>query len=284
MSPKDDKLHLKSGQFTSMVNTSLKFQLSEQAYVIIPARLESTRLPQKLLLRETGHSLLYHTYHNALWCPHVKGVCVATDSDEIMDEVNSFQGFAVKTGPHSSGTSRVSQAYSMLCCPNGDERLLFSKYIVNLQADEPSLTSDDLSKLIGSMNSINHPDISSLYFEISEEAAEDPNRVKVVVNAQDNAMYFSRYGIPFRGNSTIPAKWYQHVGVYAFTKNFMHLLGSAGVHQGMHCLTESLEQLAWLGQGYSIRMAEIDHETNGIDVRADYDQFVEEYKCRKSSS
>lgn len=256
------------------------------ALIIIPARLHSTRLPQKLLLRETGHSLLWHTFKNAIASKAI-GACVATDSREIFNEVESFQGLAVMTGEHPTGTSRIIDAIGILG-RSGSPWLLKSDIIINLQADEPLLTPDDINYLIYVLENSNAP-IATLCFEITEpDEILNPNRIKVVRGHSNNALYFSRYGIPFGveknkyGDDISPKHtYYQHVGVYAFRKDILDDL--INLPKSSISEAESLEQLAWMEWGYPIVVGDITHPTNGIDTREDYDLFVEEIRNAQSS-
>lgn len=246
------------------------------AFIIIPARYNSTRLPGKLLLRETGDTLIYHTYMNALRSRKANAVCVATDSKEIFDEVRSFNGLAVMTGEYSCGTDRVIEACKILS-RNMNDKFLFSKIVVNLQADEPSLTSDDIDRLINNIES-NNSKVSSLRFSIDYDQACDPNRVKVITDYNNRAMYFSRYPIPFLCdlNNSQSISYFQHVGVYAFDKRFLTEDIPKMVQTDLE-IAEDLEQLRWLEYGADISIETIDHATNGIDTREDYDDFIRSY-------
>lgn len=248
------------------------------SYAIIPARIGSTRLKNKLLLRDTGYSLIYHTFKNAMDATKISGVCVATDSEEVFAEVESFGGFALMTSPdHECGSDRVAEAVEILSV-HGHESFCSADSIINLQADEPSLSGSDLDILVNTLHSTNS-NIASLYFEITDEdKILDPNRVKVVVDDNNKALYFSRHAIPYGVEWSLnvdnTACYYQHVGVYAF-RDYRKL----GYPRGMLEQAENLEQLRWLERGWDIAMGKISHESNGIDTQKDYDLFVESWKA-----
>ncbi|HOM17736.1 MAG TPA: 3-deoxy-manno-octulosonate cytidylyltransferase, partial [Thermoguttaceae bacterium] len=152
-----------------------------RSYLVIPARLASTRLPRKMLLRETGKPLIQHTYESAIQAEHPLGVCVATDSEEIFDAVRAFGGQVRMTDPAAaSGTDRVAEiARSMT------EIDLF----VNLQGDEPELGGKAIDLAIRLLEQNPQASMSTLATPIrSRRQWEDPACVKVVFDAQGRAI------------------------------------------------------------------------------------------------
>ncbi len=147
---------------------------NQPSYIIIPARLHSTRLPRKLLLRETGKSLIQHTYEAARRAKRPRGVCVAADSEEIAAEVRSFGGQVCMTDPAcASGTDRVAEVARQL----GEAEI-----VVNVQGDEPELSGEAIDLLIELLESNPSADMATLATPIrSREKLNDPACVKVVI-------------------------------------------------------------------------------------------------------
>lgn len=243
--------------------------------IVIPARLASTRLPQKLLLRETGKSLIQHTYEAARRATRPAGVIVATDHDSILAEVLSFGGEVEMTSPElASGTDRVAAVA---------RNLTDADIIVNVQGDEPELSGHAIDLVIELLE--RNPDavMSTLATPIRDrEQLEDPACVKVVFDSAGRALYFSRSPIPHARQwddallSATPPSFYQHVGMYAYRRDF--LLKLAELPRSALEKIENLEQLRVLEAGHSIVVGLIDEPTRGIDTPADYRAFVD--RCR----
>ncbi|MCL4201277.1 MAG: 3-deoxy-manno-octulosonate cytidylyltransferase [Pirellulaceae bacterium] len=241
------------------------------SYLIIPARLASTRLPRKLLLKETGKSVLQHTYEAACRATKPSAVCVAADHLEIAAEVESFGGRVVMTDPAAaSGTDRVAEVAREL--PDAD-------IVVNLQGDEPEVSAAAIDLVIGLLEE--HPEavMATLATPIRERARlDDPACVKVVFDTGGRALYFSRSPIPCprswedRLLHADPASFYQHIGMYAYRRDF--LLRFAQMQPGKMEKMESLEQLRVLEAGFEILVGVVDEPTIGIDTPADYEAFV----------
>jgi 3-deoxy-manno-octulosonate cytidylyltransferase (CMP-KDO synthetase) len=242
-----------------------------RSYLIIPARLDSTRLPRKLLLKETGKSVLQHTYEAACRATKPAGVCVAADHVEIAAEVESFGGRVVMTDPAAaSGTDRVAEVAREM--PDID-------IIVNLQGDEPEAAASSIDLVIGLLE--NRPDavMATLATPIRQRARlDDPACVKVVFDTGGRALYFSRSPIPCPRTwddqllHTDPASFFQHIGMYAYRRDF--LLRFAQMPTGNLEKMESLEQLRVLEAGFEILVGVVDEPTIGIDTLADYEAFV----------
>jgi 3-deoxy-manno-octulosonate cytidylyltransferase (CMP-KDO synthetase) len=252
--------------------------------IIIPARLASTRLPRKLLLRETGQSVLQHTYEAALQAKLPGALIVAADHDEIAREARSFGAQVVMTSPDcASGTDRVAEVASAL--PEID-------IFVNVQGDEPELdgrTIDEAARLL-----VEHADLqmATLATPIrSKEKLHDPACVKVVfapvgISGGGRALYFSRSPIPHARTwddsllNAEPACFYQHIGLYAYRRDF--LLQLASLPRTPLEKLESLEQLRVLEHGYGIGVGLVDEPTIGIDTPEDYRAFVERTAARRA--
>ncbi len=261
-----------------------------KSVIVIPARLESTRLPRKLLLSQTGQSLLRHTYDSASRSRKAEQVIVAADDPEIVAEVESFGGTAMLTDPnHVCGTDRIAEIA---------QKLTQYDLFINVQGDEPEISADAIDMAIellqgpssnGSDESQQAVPMSTLATPIRDRSQlEDPNCVKVVIDSQDRAMYFSRSPIPHprtwndslldvspRSSSVEspqPANFLQHVGLYGYRREFLLKIPSLPVPP-MEPI-ESLEQLRVLYAGYPIKVGIIDHPITGIDTAEDYAAFV----------
>ncbi len=239
---------------------------------IIPARLQSTRLPRKLLLCATGKPLIQYVWETACECPDLHDVVVATDSEEIADVVHSFGGRAEMTGQHNSGTDRIAEV-TRRCFPDAD-------VIVNLQGDEPELEPKVVAALVHELRTSNCLMATVAAPIASPDVVRDPNCVKVVTDVSGRALYFSRSPIPFSRDAAIevhfrdgePSPWLLHVGLYAYRRDFLMKLTSlppSPLEQ-----LEQLEQLRALQSGASIAVAIVDHAAAGIDTSADYAAFV----------
>jgi len=241
--------------------------------IVIPARIHSTRLPRKLLLRETGKSLIQHTYESARRAARPCGICVATDHQEIFDEVRSFGGRAVMTNPEAaSGTDRVAEVARALDCD----------VVVNVQGDEPEIAGRSIDLAIELLERNPSAAMSTLATPIrSRRQLEDPACVKVVFDCGGRAMYFSRSVVPHPREwddallTQAPACFHQHVGLYAYRREF--LLRLAEMPPSRLEKLERLEQLRVLEAGGSILVGVVDEPTFGIDTPEDYRAFVK--KC-----
>jgi 3-deoxy-manno-octulosonate cytidylyltransferase (CMP-KDO synthetase) len=242
-----------------------------RSYIVIPARLESTRLPRKLLLSETGKALIQHTYESASLASSPVGICVAADHETIAQEVRKFGGNVVLTDPNAqSGTDRVAEvARSLHDCD----------VVVNVQGDEPEISAEAIERVVELLQENPDVSMSTLATPIrSRQQLEDPACVKVVFSEAGRAMYFSRSPIPH------PRTWddslltgsrpffFQHLGIYAYRRDF--LLGLADLPQSDCEKIESLEQLRVLSAGHQIMVGVIDEPTVGVDTAEDYRAFV----------
>jgi len=247
------------------------------SYIIIPARLASTRLPRKLLLRETGKTLLQHTYEAALRATRPAGIRVATDHAEIFDEVRAFGGQAEMTDPQAaSGTDRVAEVA---------RRLPDVQIVVNVQGDEPELSGQSIDLVIRLLEEQPAAVMATLATPIrSRRQLQDPACVKVVFDVHGRALYFSRSPIPCARQwddallAADPPHFYQHVGLYAYRRDF--LLQLASMRPAPLETVENLEQLRVLQAGHSILLGVVDEPTFGIDTPEDYRAFVAKWRAK----
>ena len=231
---------------------------------IIPARYASTRFPGKPLALIKGKPMIQRVYEQALKSK-LDVVVIATDDVRIADAVMDFGGQYVMTSPnHRSGTDR--------CCEALD--LLKTKYdaVVNIQGDEPFIDPKQIDLLVDLIVR-DDTSLASLAKRIDDaDELFSPNAVKVVVNQEGNAMYFSRNPIPFmrnvdRNEWLAKGRFYKHIGIYAYKADVLHQVA----HMEPSALeqAESLEQLRWLENGLAIRMALSDAENISIDTPDD---------------
>lgn len=243
--------------------------------IVIPARLASTRLPRKLLLAETGKPLIQHTYEAASQAKKPSGIVVAADCEEIAATVHSFGGRVVLTSPDcASGTDRVAEVAANM--PEVD-------IFINAQGDEPEISAAAIDLAAEMLEQNSAAMMSTLATPIRTcEKLLDPACVKVVFNAQKQALYFSRAPIPFARTwndallTAEPAVYYQHIGLYAYRRDF--LLELSRLQRPTTEQVENLEQLRVLHAGYNIAVGVIDEPTIGIDTPEDYQAFVRRWK------
>jgi 3-deoxy-manno-octulosonate cytidylyltransferase (CMP-KDO synthetase) len=241
--------------------------------IIIPARYASTRLPGKPLLRETGKYLIQHVYERAVQAKCATDVIVATDDERIFDAVRSFGGRAVMTrGDHTSGTDRIAEVAAHLP----------ADVVMNLQGDEPQIEASSLDLLASLLASDAASDMATLAAPIAErDTYLSPTVVKVVCDDTGLALYFSRSPIPSVRDgepdfSARPARFLQHVGIYAYRRGFLLKIAATPPHPLEE--TEKLEQLRVLGMGGTIRVGLVSHTHRGVDTLADYAEFVRAYR------
>ena len=244
-----------------------------KSVIIIPARYASTRLPRKLLLNETGKPLIQHTYESALKATLPDFITVACDHEEIFNAVQQFGGHVQMTDPNAkNGTDRIAEVAATL-----DD----VDIIVNVQGDEPKIAGTSIDLAIQMLLDTPNAAMSTLATPIrNRQQLEDPACVKAVFDTKGQALYFSRSVIPHpRGGiqnehfSQSPPLFYQHIGLYAYWRDF--LLRLSRLPQSELEKTENLEQLRVLHHGYSIMVGIIDESTIGIDTPEDYQRFVE---------
>ncbi|MEM6697081.1 MAG: 3-deoxy-manno-octulosonate cytidylyltransferase [Bacteroidota bacterium] len=234
---------------------------------IVPARYQSTRFPGKPLVDIHGKSMIQRVYEQAKKASLVDEVIVATDDERIFQHVKNLNYVVEMTrSDHQSGTDRcaeVAQKYSEY------------EIIVNVQGDEPFIAPEQIDAVIRPLLK-QKAQISTLAKAISDLATlENPNVVKVVQRADGNALYFSRSPIPFLRN--LPkTEWlnrqlhYKHLGIYGFQREA--LLTVTQLPPSKLEQAESLEQLRWLDNGYSIAVALTEIESFGIDTPEDLEK------------
>ncbi|MFO0494828.1 MAG: 3-deoxy-manno-octulosonate cytidylyltransferase [Flavobacteriia bacterium] len=235
---------------------------------VIPARYGSSRFPGKPLIDLKGKSMIQRAYEGAKRCTLFEEVIVATDDQRILDVVLSFGGKAMMTSQsHPSGTDRcaeVASAYSQM------------DVVVNIQGDEPLVDFRQLEQLIKAFEDRDTQIATLGNKSVSMDDLLNPNRIKIVVNNADEAIYFSRSPIPnFHHAKQEPLSAYpylRHIGLYAYRSDILSEL--TALEPTALELTESLEQLRWLYYGYSIKVVETTIETPNIDVPEDVQKVL----------
>ena len=231
---------------------------------IIPARYASSRFPGKPLVDIAGKSMIQRVYEQAKKCIQLSEVIVATDDERILNHIHAFGGAAVMTAEtHQSGTDRCAEV--ALSHPQYD-------IVINIQGDEPYIDPEQIGKVAACFNT---PDvqIATLIKRIkTEQELHNPNSPKVVVNKQDEAVYFSRSALPhIRGEE--PQNWlefypfFKHIGIYGYRADILQQITKLPVSALEKA--ESLEQLRWIENGYRIKVAETELETYAIDTPGD---------------
>jgi len=242
-----------------------------RSYIVIPARLASTRLPRKLLLCETGKPLLQHTYEAASRAIRPVGICVAADHEEIAQAVRAFGGRVLLTDPQApSGTDRVAEVA---------RSLTDAEVIVNVQGDEPEIAGSAIDFAVELLENNPTAVMSTLATPIrTRSQLQDPACVKVVCDSAGRALYFSRSPIPHAREwrdellKDSPPHFFQHIGLYAYRREF--LLRLAQMPPSSLEKVEKLEQLRVLEAGCTILVGTIDEPTIGVDTPEDYRAFV----------
>ncbi|MCK9330041.1 MAG: 3-deoxy-manno-octulosonate cytidylyltransferase [Candidatus Cloacimonetes bacterium] len=231
---------------------------------IIPARMSSTRLPGKPLIKIHNKTLIQRVYEAVKKTKLFDEIFIATDSEEIFNHINTLNAKAVMTSiNHNSGTDRVYE-----CLNNLKKDTNFkTDLIINVQGDEPFISKKELQPLI-SVFKDNNVVVASLMYQIEDrDEISNPNNVKVVINSDNDAIYFSRSVIPFNRDSTDKVKYYKHIGVYAYRpealKTFINL------NQSILENIEKLEQLRFIENNIPIKMILTDYKGIGIDTPQD---------------
>ena len=228
---------------------------------IIPARLNSKRFPGKMIKKINGKPLILMTYNNLLSMDIFDKIIVATDSKKISNIIvkNGGQVFMSKK-KHSCGTDRVCEASSHF---NSD-------VVINVQGDEPFVNVKSIKKMINTFKDQDNKDIHavSLFYKTNDPVlVDDKNCVKVVIDKNNCAMYFSRSEIPFTKNSKNNHEFFIHVGVYGFLRQ--SIIKFSSLKPSTLEKKESLECIRFIENAKKIKMIQIESPTIGIDTPHD---------------
>lgn len=230
-----------------------------KALGVIPARYASTRLPGKVLLPIAGKPMIQHVWERTKKSKILSDVWIACDDQRIVDAAKKFGAKAVLTSvDHPSGTDRIAEAV----------RKAKVDVVVNIQGDEPLINSsviDNLAKAL--LKNKTYQMATVIKPLVKSEEVNNPNVVKVVIDSNHDALYFSRSTIPFNRDQEKGVQYFKHLGIYAYRKTF--LLKLTKMPSSNLEKIEKLEQLRVLEAGYKIKTIQTDLETIGVDTAED---------------
>lgn len=246
-----------------------------QCVAVIPARYASSRLPGKALLEIGGKTIIRHVWERVKSCPLVKEVLIATDDERIFQAAESFGAKAVMTSPrHRSGTDRIAEAIADFD----------AEIVVNVQGDEPLISPGTIAETIGPLLKDDRVYMSTACLAMKNlDELFDPNCVKIILDSEGFALYFSRLPMPFhrvpgvtyetyrthlQENPLLLKHFFKHVGIYAYQKDFLKIF--VNLPESYLERLEQLEQLRAVEHGYRIKVVEVSEESFGIDTMEDY--------------
>ena len=231
---------------------------------VIPARYAASRFPGKLMASLGDETVIWTTYENTLKTELFDDVFVVTDSEIIFEEISRKSGKAIMSKmEHQTGSDRIAEAVENLDCD----------IVVNVQGDEPFVNKEALQKLVEAYENDLNKEISlaTLAQEITDdEDIQNPNSVKVNWDIHNFALYFSRSPIPYPRETEFRAKYYQHIGIYAYRKSA--LLNFTKLPMLQNEKAEKLEQLRYLEYGMKIKVLETSFMGIGIDTPQDLEK------------
>lgn len=231
---------------------------------LIPARLASTRLPNKLLCQIGNQTVIATTYLNAVASGLFDEVYVVTDSQAIATNLEQYNAqYILDENHYECGTDRIAAVAG---------RFNANDIIINIQGDEPFLNHQALAAIKQAFleDTASQIDAASLMHELTDEAAiQNPNNVKVVTNIKDMAVLFSRSPIPFVRDENIAFKYYKHIGIYAFRMPVLEQFAALKPHYLE--LVEKLEGNRFVAYGLNLKMIITDKPSIGIDTQEDLD-------------
>lgn len=232
-----------------------------KAIGVIPARFKSTRFPGKVLALINGKPMIEHVWRQASQCGELNDLLIACDHEEVLSAARAFGAKAVMTSPdHPSGSDRIAEAVGSLNY----------EFIVNIQGDEPFIQPKVIDGLVAALKKNADASVATVIKEIkAENEINNPNVVKVVVDKNGYALYFSRSVIPYNRNAERPPglRYFKHLGLYAYRKDF--LMAYKDWPKSMLESAEQLEQLRILETGYKIKTIETDSESLAVDTPED---------------
>lgn len=238
---------------------------------IIPARMASSRFPGKPLAKIGGIPMIGHVYFRTGMSRKLDDVYVATCDDEIMDYIESIGGEAIMTSDrHERCTDRIAEAAEKIIATTGEEM----DVVVNIQGDEPMIFPEMIDELVQPLLEDSSLVTTNLMSAIkTADEFKDPNVVKVVVDKNNDALYFSREPIPSDKKASGPVDPLKQMGIIAFRRDFLFTFNK--LKPTPLEIIESVDMLRALEHGYRVRMVPTDYETYGVDTPENL-QFVEE--------
>ncbi|MCU0328565.1 MAG: 3-deoxy-manno-octulosonate cytidylyltransferase [Chitinophagales bacterium] len=229
---------------------------------IIPARYDSSRFPGKPLVEIQGQTMISRVYYQAIQSKSLSDVYIATDDDRIFSHCQALQIPVLKTVlTHFNGTTRCHEALTQLA-----KRGAHYDFLVNIQGDEPLIHPESIDILVEKL--CRYPRAIASLYHISHDLSliQNPNKIKVVTDFEDKALYFSRSAVPYR-QASIDLPYKLHIGMYGFDVRVLNEL-VAKPDTNLEKI-ESLEQLKWLYYGYSIYMSQSDFPVFSVDTPED---------------
>lgn len=241
--------------------------------ILIPARLKSTRLPNKIILDICGKPMIQWVYEQVIKSQYVDSIYIVTDSLQIADIVENFGGMVIFTSPnHQSGTDRIAEAIEKID----------NEIIINVQGDEPLIDFHLIDKLILELKNRDSYFVSAMSKIENIEELQNPNIVKVIQDINSYAIYFSRSPIPFNRDGNIDISQYKkHIGIYGYKRDFLKQYSSLSptfLEQ-----SEKLEQLRAIEHGFKIKMVDTTYKSIGVDTIEDLER-VRKIICGNLSS
>lgn len=230
----------------------------ENIFAIIPARYQSSRFPGKPLALILGKPMIQWVYEKVNCVKSVSSVYVATDDKRIAECVRQFGGNAIMTSAdHESGTDRIAECVDVLKLKDED-------IVLNIQGDEPLIQEGMIHELISTIEDKNVYAGTLKEQIMNREEKENVNIVKVITDIEDNAIYFSRYPIPYKRKEEKTVIYYRHVGVYAYRVFFLRKFSRLPKSHLEE--SECLEQLRIIENGYRIKVKETKYSSLGVDT------------------
>jgi 3-deoxy-manno-octulosonate cytidylyltransferase (CMP-KDO synthetase) len=223
--------------------------MSKRVIAVIPARIDSSRFPAKMIASETGKPLIQYAWEVAKQSNAVTEVYIATDSEEIATVARGFGGKVIMTGEHPNGTCRIAEAVREIECD----------VVVNMQGDEPELDPSVVDATVGVLGDSM---MATAACTLQDDEVDNENVVKVCVDGD--------YAIDFTRQSAVGAL--RHIGLYVYTPDFLQTYVELQPTQNE--IARKLEQMRALDNGFSIAVAFVDPQPGGIDTSKQYDEFV----------
>ncbi|HNX68002.1 MAG TPA: 3-deoxy-manno-octulosonate cytidylyltransferase [Candidatus Omnitrophota bacterium] len=232
----------------------------KKALGVIPARLGSTRLPEKILRTLAGKPMIQHVWEGAKRALKLDDVIVACDDERILKCVKGFGGKVVMTRQdHPNGTSRIAEVMGHFK----------HDIVINIQGDQPLVDAKAIDEMVSIFENSPETEVLTLAVRMTDRVVyENPNAVKVVCDVNGDALYFSRATVPyFQGKQACAFSFLKHLGVYGYRRDF--LLEFVAWNPGILESTEKLEQLRILERGRSIRVIETTYDFISVDTEED---------------
>jgi 3-deoxy-D-manno-octulosonate cytidylyltransferase len=240
---------------------------------MIPARLQASRFPRKLLQDLGGISVIARTYLSTLQTKLFDEVYVVTDSLEIAADLQKHDAKVIMSKKeHSCGSDRIAEAVEHID----------TDIVINVQGDEPFTDRESLEKLINVFyqDDAHQVDLASLKTKLdTPEDIQNPNYVKVITDNNDFALYFSRSPIPYHRNTDMHVQYYRHKGIYAFRKQA--IIDFSNLPMRTLEAAEQIECIRFLEYGKTIKMVETEEDSFGIDTPQDLERALEHINHQK---